>query len=82
MKITTVLASLLLIAQLHAGDPAPAISDMKAAASSGNATAQFQLGRAYFRGDGVAADKTKAHEWILKSAEQGNPEAITRMGYF
>ena len=82
MKITTLLASLLLIAQLHAGDPAPAISDMKAAASSGNATAQFQLGRAYFRGDGVAADKAKAHEWILKSAEQGNPDAITSMGYF
>jgi TPR repeat protein len=58
------------------------IPELEAAASTGNATAQFQLGRAYFRGEGVAADKAKAHEWILKSAGQGNPDAITSMGYF
>jgi TPR repeat protein len=82
MKTTHLLASILLLGQLHAAEPAPAVSKWEAAASSGNATAQFQLGRTYFRGDGVAADKAKAHEWILKSAEQGNPEAITSMGYF
>jgi TPR repeat protein len=58
------------------------LATLEAAAASGNATAQFQLGRAYFRGEGVATDKAKAHEWILKSAEQGNPEAVTSMGYF
>jgi TPR repeat protein len=82
MKTTHLLATILFLGQLHAADPTPAVSELEAAASSGNATAQFQLGRAYFRGTGVAADKAKAHEWILKSAEQGNPDAITSMGYF
>ena len=57
-------------------------TELEASAASGNATAQFKLGRAYFRGDGLAFDKAKAHEWILKSAEQGNPSAINTMGYF
>jgi len=81
MKTIHLLATILLLGQLHAAEPAPAVSDLEYSAASGNATAQFQLGRAYFRGDGVAADKAKAHEWILKSAEQGNPDAITTMGY-
>jgi TPR repeat protein len=58
------------------------LATLETAAASGNATAQFQLGRAYFRGEGLATEKAKAHEWILKSAEQGNPDAITSMGYF
>jgi hypothetical protein len=82
MKTTHLLATILFLGQLHADDPTAAVSELEAAASSGNATAQFQLGRAFFRGNGVAADKAKAHEWILKSAEQGNPDAITSMGYF
>jgi TPR repeat protein len=57
-------------------------SELQISAASGNATAQFELGRAYFRGDGLPNDKSKAHEWLLKSAEQGNPDAITTMGYF
>lgn len=82
MKTTHLLAAVLLVGQLFAADPAPTVSELETLASSGNATAQFQLGRTYFRGDGVTADKAKAHEWILKSAEQGNPDAITSMGYF
>jgi TPR repeat protein len=58
------------------------LTKLETSAASGNATAQFELGRAYFRGEGLASDKAKAHEWILKSAEQGNPDAITTMGYF
>ena len=66
------------ISILNATSPA----DLESAAATGNSTAQFKLGRAYFRGEGVAADKAKAHAWILKSAEQGNLDAITTMGYF
>ena len=58
------------------------LTKLETSAASGNATAQFELGRAYFRGDGFDTDKAKAHAWILKSAEQGNPDAITTMGYF
>lgn len=45
------------------------------AAEKGDADAQFQLGRAYFRGDGVAQDDTKAFELFQKAAEQGNAKA-------
>jgi TPR repeat protein len=82
MKSIHILASILLLSQLHAAEPTPAASELESSAASGNATAQFQLGRAYFRGEGFPVDKSKAHEWILKSAEQGNPDAITTMGYF
>lgn len=67
--------------QTHIAKAIP-IAELESIAASGNATAQFQLGRAYYRGDGVPADKTKAQEWISKSAEQGNPDAITSMGFF
>jgi TPR repeat protein len=50
-------------------------------AARGDAEAQFQLGRAYFRGEGVPKDEKKAFEWIEKSAEQGNIDAINSMGY-
>ncbi len=82
MKSIHILASILLLSQLHAAEPAPEVSELESSAASGNATAQFQLGRAYFRGEGFPVDKSKAHEWILKSAEQGNPDAITTMGFF
>lgn len=55
---------------------------IEAKAASGDAEAQFQLGRAYFRGQGVAKDALKAFEWIEKSAKQGNKDAITSMGFF
>lgn len=74
--VTTLLLCLLVSGQILAA------SDLESAAASGNATAQFELGRAYFRGEGFPADKAKAQEWILKSANQGNLDAITTMGYF
>jgi hypothetical protein len=51
-------------------------------AEAGDAAAQFQLGRLYFRGEGVAKDEKAALAWIEKSAAQGNTDAITSMGYF
>jgi enhanced entry protein LpnE len=76
-------ASLVLLAAatLQATEP-PAPADLEAAASSGNATAQFELGRAHYRGEGAAKNNEKAVEWIRRSAEQGNPDAIVSMGFF
>lgn len=51
-------------------------------AEAGDAAAQFQLGRLYFRGEGVAKNEASAIEWISKSAEQGNTDAIASMGFF
>jgi hypothetical protein len=58
------------------------LATLEAAAASGNATAQFQLGRAYFRGEGMPFDNAKAIEWISQSAEKGNPDALTSLGFF
>ncbi len=51
-------------------------------AARGDAEAQFQLGRAYFRGEGVRKDEKAAVAWMEKSAAQGNVDAITSMGFF
>jgi TPR repeat protein len=55
---------------------------IEAQAADGDAEAQFQLGRAYFRGEGMLKDEKKAFEWIEKAAAQGNTDAITSMGFF
>jgi uncharacterized protein len=49
-------------------------------AESGDAQAQFELGRAYEDGKGVAQDDERAVQWFRKSAEQGNAQAQNSMG--
>lgn|GEM_PF-1892585 len=45
--------------------------ELRAAAGRGEAEAQFFLGRALFRGEGVAQDVPTALEWLERAAEQG-----------
>jgi TPR repeat protein len=73
--------ALLAAATLHASEPPSPVS-LEAAAASGNATAQFELGRAHYRGEGAAKDHAKAVEWIRRSAEQGHADAMASMGFF
>ena len=49
-------------------------------AESGDAQAQFELGRALEDGKGVPQDDAKAVEWFRKSAEQGNAQAENSLG--
>ncbi len=49
-------------------------------AKSGDAKAQFELGRAYEDGKGMPQDDTLAAEWFRKSAEQGNALAQNSLG--
>jgi TPR repeat protein len=67
-----------------ASDPAgsPDMPALQKAAKEGDAAAQFQLGRAYYRGNGVERDPQKALELIRKAADAGNPDAIDSMGFF
>ena len=51
-----------------------------AAAEQGNATAQHNLGLAYYYGRGTDKDYEKAAYWFKKSAEQGYTNAQYRMG--
>ena len=76
--------AVLFVQLVHAAKDADStdLQELAAAAAAGDAGAQFQLGRANFRGEGMPKDEKKAFEWIEKSAEQGNTDAITSMGYF
>ncbi len=55
---------------------------LAAAAEKGEAEAQFQLGRLYFRGEAVPKDYPKAFALIQKAAAQGHAEAEGTMGLF
>src|SRR5437588_2119710 len=56
------------------------ISSLQQRAESGDAQAQFELGRAYEDGKNVAQDDAKAVEWFRKSADQGNVLAENSLG--
>lgn len=57
-----------------------AYEEWKAAAESGQAEAQFDLGLLYAQGLGVHRDLTAAEQWYRKSAAQGNAEAQFALG--
>ncbi len=54
----------------------------ESAAKEGDAAAQLEMARAYYRGIGVEKNLKTAMEWLKKAAESGNPEALTQMGVF
>ncbi len=56
------------------------VAALEAAATGGDAAAQYKLALAYENGDGVPQDAAKAFEWCKKSADQGNAEAETELG--
>lgn len=56
------------------------ISEVAQHAESGDAQAQFELGRAYEDGKSVAQDDEQAVQWFRKSAEQGNAQAQNSLG--
>ncbi|MGB8129813.1 MAG: tetratricopeptide repeat protein [Candidatus Angelobacter sp.] len=58
----------------------PPISELAQHAESGDAQAQFELGRAYEDGKGVAQDDEQAVQLFRKSADQGNAQAQNALG--
>lgn len=83
MNSKAFLFSLLVFLPLHGNAVEGAMDTraLEAGARSGDADAQFQLGRAYYRGEGVPRDMAKAVELIRKAAEAGKLEAIESMGF-
>ena len=57
-------------------DPVAAAAWMLKAAELGDPNAQYEMGRKYFRADGVEQSDEKALEWYSRAAEQGHPKAI------
>ena len=49
-------------------------------AEQGDTEAQFQLGLAYYNGDGIKKNYSKAYYWFQKSIEQGNNDAQNYLG--
>lgn len=61
--------------------PALDIPALERRARDGDAQAQFELGRAYFRGEGVGKNVQKAGELFAEAAEAGNADAMFGMGF-
>lgn len=57
-------------------------AELRAAAERGGADAQFQLARAYLRGEGVPKNPQIAFELMKAAADQGHADAIGGLGYF
>lgn len=49
-------------------------------AEQGEVEAQFQLGLAYYNGEGISKNYSKAYYWFLKAVEQGNNDAQNYLG--
>ena len=60
--------------------PTDPLADLRKAAEQGDAKAQFNLGDAYFFGEGVAKDQAEAMKWLRKAAEQGDAKAQFNLG--
>jgi TPR repeat protein len=54
--------------------------DTKAKAEKGDAFAQWSLGNAYLKGEGVAKDDVEAAKWYRKAAEQNDAVGQYNLG--
>ncbi len=57
-----------------------ALPKLKAAADLGHKKAQYRLGRAFDKGNGVAEDNTRAFQWYMKAAKQNYHKALYQVG--
>ena len=57
-----------------------AISDLRALAEDGDASAQSELGGMYLYGRGVAQDDAEAVRWFRLAADQGDASAQAKLG--
>ena len=59
---------------------AEAVKLFRLAAKQGHAGAQFSLGQAYHKGNGVPQDDAEALKWHRQAAEQGHAKAQNELG--
>ena len=55
------------------------ISELKVAADAGDAESQYELGQAYFFGEGVCKDEAEGVKWFMKAAEQNHTQSIANL---
>mgnify|MGYP003379299219 CR=1 FL=1 len=63
------------------GDYAAVLRLWRPLADQGNASAQYNLGVMYSRGDGVPQDYAEALKWYRKAADQGEASAQYNLGF-
>ena len=81
MKLIALLLTLGMLAVSGCSKKGPTFSpELVSKAESGDARAQNDLGRCYYKGFGVAQDYNEAVKWYTKSAEQGNAGAQSKLG--
>ena len=74
---SVVIAAVLLAHQARAGTNA---NEARNGKNLAQAIPWFFEGAAYYDGSGVPKDYTKAREWFLKAASQGEPDAQAALG--
>ena len=57
-----------------------ALPKLKAAADKGHKKAQYRMGRAFDKGNGVSEDNVRAFQWYLKAANQGHAKSQYQVG--
>ena len=57
------------------------IEELRSDGGKGNVAAQFDLGRRYAEGDGVARDPVEAVKWFRQAAGQGHAGAQVKLGW-
>ena len=58
-----------------------AMAAYKVGAEGGDAVCQYQVGRMYCEGYGVAVDFKQARAWLEKAAAQDHPNAVGMLGF-
>ena len=56
------------------------IATLRRKAEAGDATAQYELGRAYDKGKGVEEDEVEASRWYSRAGRQGHKKALYELG--
>ena len=78
--VETVSKEPLINRQAEKANKAVDISTIRQKADNGDTTAQFNLGIAYYTGEGINQDKKEAFKWFQKSAHQGHATAQANIG--
>jgi len=62
-------------------DEEEGVAWLRSAAVSGDASAQFELGRCHDEGNGVEQDVLSAVKWYEAAAQRAHPQAICTLGF-
>ena len=76
-KATSILRSILFFEKEKA--ETPEVQELRAAAERGDAEAQYTLGVAYLKGEGVAQHYGEAVNWFRLASQQGFKKAKTAL---